>query len=676
MLITVIGRGHSGTRAMSHTLTASGVFMGEPRNASGDLLPADPMYRASRIVAKHVRWLGGTAWDFSALETAPIPDEFVACVEEYLAGPLASRAERRGWKLPETTLCYPWIRRMFPEARYVFWVRNPRDCILGRHGTDDLSTWGIGAPPTDDLRRRRAHSWLYQYELVKASPRPKHSIDVRFEDFVLDQERTLARLEAFFGFPLARIPVNPEATARHASDRGRNHFDFLEPAMRECGYEIPPPDAPVDRRAPAEPSPDGVEPIPPWGLQTFRDVPIMPYSALLEQKPEGFVFHRGGPVWPDWDRQVTARYCHSGRPVDLPPVPLPIEDTIDEPLAWGGPVHRHFGHQIADFSTRLLPTLESWPDAVFAFGVGPKVRARSPADAPRFFTEILAWYGIPIDRVRWLDRPTLARCLLVAPQAEIQRVPGERPHLLDALDALADRHLGTRSRSGTIYVSRAGQGTRFAGESELERALERAGVKTFRPETSELREQLATYFRADRLIFAEGSALHALQLLGRGIGEVHIIRRRPTHGEGINAAFLQPRARQVVFHDLGPVLLHEHGPTGVPRFAKGLTVLDEDRLLAGFDGLGIPLRRHWDSPRYRSACDRDLREWLARTCTPQQRSIPGAAESLRTALDASGFGALGSLVDGAADPRPEAGSLTRWMRWWRRRLPPEDRAPP
>ncbi len=29
-LVTVIGRGHSGTRAMSHTLSASGVFMGSP----------------------------------------------------------------------------------------------------------------------------------------------------------------------------------------------------------------------------------------------------------------------------------------------------------------------------------------------------------------------------------------------------------------------------------------------------------------------------------------------------------------------------------------------------------------------------------------------------------------------------------------------------------------------
>jgi len=44
MVITVIGRGHSGTRAMSHTLSESGVFMGAKLNKSGDLIPAEDLY--------------------------------------------------------------------------------------------------------------------------------------------------------------------------------------------------------------------------------------------------------------------------------------------------------------------------------------------------------------------------------------------------------------------------------------------------------------------------------------------------------------------------------------------------------------------------------------------------------------------------------------------------------
>ena len=62
---------------------------------------------------------------------------------------------------------------------------------------------------------------------------------VRFEDFVLRQEETLARLESFLGIPLARIPVNREAVGRWRTDTETNYFNFLEPAMREYGYALP-----------------------------------------------------------------------------------------------------------------------------------------------------------------------------------------------------------------------------------------------------------------------------------------------------------------------------------------------------------------------------------------------------------------------------------------------------
>ncbi|MBI1298370.1 hypothetical protein GC175_25835 [bacterium] len=235
-LITIIGRGHSATRAMSQTLSASGVFMGNRLNRSGDLLPPQPMYDACRVLARSVEWKGGLDWDFSKLHDMPIPDEFTDLIHTYLQSVLAAPAPKKGWKIPETTLAFPWILRMFPDIKYIFWVRNPRDCILGRHVTDDLRTFGIDYLETEDERHRRAISWIYQYKLVKATPKPANWIEVRMEDFVLRQEETLARLEAFVGFPLARIPVHPETVGRYKTDDGESMFDFLEPAMREYGY--------------------------------------------------------------------------------------------------------------------------------------------------------------------------------------------------------------------------------------------------------------------------------------------------------------------------------------------------------------------------------------------------------------------------------------------------------
>ena len=238
-LITIIGRGHGGTRAMSHTLSASNVYMGEPLNQSGDLLPPQAMYEACRIMARHVRWLGGLQWDFSALHSMPIPHEFTALIERYLTTVLNSPAEHRGWKIPETTLVFPWIVRMFPEIKYIHWVRNPRDNILARHLTDDLADFGIEYPPSDDERLRRAISWQYQYEIVKATPKPQHWMRVRFEDFVLQQDATLAHLEAYLGIPLARIPVRAETVGRYSADDGVSYYDFLAPGMQEYGYAIP-----------------------------------------------------------------------------------------------------------------------------------------------------------------------------------------------------------------------------------------------------------------------------------------------------------------------------------------------------------------------------------------------------------------------------------------------------
>ena len=236
-LITVIGRGHGGTRAMSHTLIGSGVMMGQPLNRSGDLIPPDDMYEACRVMARYVKWLGRLAWDWSQLPTMDIPQEFTDLIQSYLKSVFADRSEHKGWKIPETTLCFPWITRMFPEAKYIYWIRDPRDNIAGRHRTDDLREFGIEYEPTEDERLRRAISWIYQYKLVKAMPKPEHWIEVRFEDFIFKQEETLTRLEAFLGFPLARIIVRPEVVGRWKTDEGVTYFPFLGPAMDEYGYE-------------------------------------------------------------------------------------------------------------------------------------------------------------------------------------------------------------------------------------------------------------------------------------------------------------------------------------------------------------------------------------------------------------------------------------------------------
>ena len=238
MFVTIIGRGHSGTRAMSHTLSASGVFMGAPLNKSGDLLPPESMYEACRVFAQYVDYKGGLEWDFSKVLSMEPDPAFVRLVEDFLVTVFRTDNGNRGWKLPETTLVYPWIVKMFPEIHYIHWVRDPRDCILGAHLTDDLNDFGVKYDKTEDERRNRAISWLYQREIVRATPAPEKTISVRFEDLVFDQDNTLARVGEFLGIPLSKIEMRPDSVGRYKTDTGVHMYDFFKADMLACGYEL------------------------------------------------------------------------------------------------------------------------------------------------------------------------------------------------------------------------------------------------------------------------------------------------------------------------------------------------------------------------------------------------------------------------------------------------------
>ena len=239
MMVTVIGRGHSGTRSMSHTLSESGVFMGEPLNESGDLIPPESMYEACRVMAKHVVYKGGLEWDFSKLFTMEIDKSFIRLIDDFLSSVISSGSTHKGWKIPETTLVYPWITRLFPDINYIHWIRDPRDSILAPHVTDDLHDFGIEYPKTDedDIRLKRAYSWKYQREIMKATPDPGKMIIIRFEDMVLDQDNTLKKLSNFLGIDLKKIEMRKDPVGRWKKDEGIHMYDFFKPEMDELNYE-------------------------------------------------------------------------------------------------------------------------------------------------------------------------------------------------------------------------------------------------------------------------------------------------------------------------------------------------------------------------------------------------------------------------------------------------------
>ena len=145
---------------------------------------------------------------------------------------LPEQAGTRTAKMPSLATGIPSVGRATLTA----------DRCAGRllHGRDhllrDLRDFGIDYPQTDDQRERRAISWKYQYELVKATPLPDNLLTVRFEDFILKQEETLERLEEFLGFSLGRIIARSDPIGRWKTDSGQHYFDFFKESMLESGY--------------------------------------------------------------------------------------------------------------------------------------------------------------------------------------------------------------------------------------------------------------------------------------------------------------------------------------------------------------------------------------------------------------------------------------------------------
>ena len=259
-------------------------------------------------------------------------------------------------------------------------------------------------------------------------------------------------------------------------------------------------------------------------------------------------------------------------------------------------------------------------------------------DPPEFFWGILDWFGIPRDDTRMVSDPTLVPRLFVLPQAEQPMGPGPAPDTLDALDDIVGQRLGGLTQTGVVYVSRASEKrARFAGEEYLELAFSAAGVKVIRPETLPLAEQLRVYASATTLIFAEGSAIHGAQLLGRSLGDVVIVMRRPWIQPEDNPfrPNVEPRARSLTGVNAVIGLIHPLRPWGGPAIERCLTLLDPEALLGALAEFVPDLHLHLDPEAYRRAQHEDVFRWVA--ALPAKLKSPESIQHLMKTITSAGL---------------------------------------
>ena len=336
-------------------------------------------------------------------------------------------------------------------------------------------------------------------------------------------------------------------------------------------------------------------------------------------RPVDYRPHPAEPEFPYFDpeRYLNPRYKPDRRwsafPVNNEAGQLrPPDRWTDEAQCgfWCGPVTNHFGHMVAEFGMRLARSSRRAPAMPLVFSIEPL----AGSEPPPFFWQIIDHLGIDRARIMLVRRPTRFNCLSVVPQAERPYGGPANPGHLDLMDEIAGR-LPAERGDDCVFISRSRQSKgNFAGEAYLDEMFAAAGATVFHPETVDLDTQLRLYRRARQLIFSEGSAMLALQLLGRLDADLVILPRRPGDATRNIAAIAPLRARVRRFSFL-PVLrgiVYGLQPDGRPRIAHGISVLDERRLVSELAQFGVDLAKNWDDDAYRQRRDADLADWMAR----------------------------------------------------------------
>jgi hypothetical protein len=267
------------------------------------------------------------------------------------------------------------------------------------------------------------------------------------------------------------------------------------------------------------------------------------------------------------------------------------------PGIYGGLFFNHFGHFLTESLGRLWAVNEADPELVslpiYVFQLWGKIDL---SDDGFFVTQTLQLLGIDMARIIIIDRPSIITTLTVPQQKYGFHLAGHPSEdfvrfLRNAQSRISsvEPNLGHLRRR--VYVSRAqidpSRG-KAAGEHRFQQFLEEQGYQTFYPEQHCLIQQLAVYLNAEKLIFCEGSALHACILLPHIQADVAIILRQKESGiadqfEGFGKKVLVIQAvlKQQTF-GLPPW----HGVTTIDYFECSRLLLDNGFVSGCFEGWG------------------------------------------------------------------------------------------
>lgn len=247
---------------------------------------------------------------------------------------------------------------------------------------------------------------------------------------------------------------------------------------------------------------------------------------------------------------------------------------IDEPCIYAGPIIYHFGHMIAECIHRL------WARKEFGYLRNAKVafHAKADVETPDWLLKLFPLCGLSVEDVVFVDRTTYFRELHIPEQGRL--LGGRRG--FDAYPSLLPLDKITPDRSSPkVYISRKTHlhsGSYF-GESYIERFLSSKGYQIIYPEAVTPSALTAILAGAEKAVFAEGSAIHHMELCGGVDADVFVIGRRGGATERFRHV-LNDVCKNWTVYDAShsPVSLFYHRGLGRIEMRKGNSFLDLERV--------------------------------------------------------------------------------------------------
>ena len=254
-----------------------------------------------------------------------------------------------------------------------------------------------------------------------------------------------------------------------------------------------------------------------YGVSFVYNALVLPYSGFnaTTKSFEGGVYDQDGS-FVERSRQVKAGFNN----VVVDP-PQPKSFNSGKFIYGGLLVNNHFGHLLIESLSRLWVCnyFKEYTSVVFSL-------RNSSVSIPSYVFNLFEVIGIK--NIKIVDEPEAFEFLVVPEQlAHPERgyILGYEPNKNLFRGIISPR----RGYPEKVYISRSELGKDdggFVSEKILERNLERDGYKIVHPQLLELKEQIAIYVSAKKVIFSDGSAFHLYALFSRSDQDVFVVWRR------------------------------------------------------------------------------------------------------------------------------------------------------